>query len=106
VKERRNFRSVFFVSGMIYLKDFFRRSVVVCLLYPLTSTLGKKYKIFRNLGEDYIGCPTRYQNLHFFNNSNTNEDIATEFQQGGSILSGRKWWPLPSHVMMSLQYPH
>jgi hypothetical protein len=38
----------------------------------------------------------------------------------GSILSGRKWWPLPAHVMMlshflhkevhplqiSLQYPH
>jgi len=39
---------------MIYSKDFLHRSVVVCVLYPLTSTLGKKYKIFRNLGEDYI----------------------------------------------------
>jgi predicted PhzF superfamily epimerase YddE/YHI9 len=50
-------------------------------------------------------CPTRYRTRHFFNNSNTNEDIAT--------------WPLPAHVMMShflhnevnqlqisLQYPH
>jgi len=39
---------------MIYSKDIFRRSVVVCVLYPLTSTLGKKYKVFRNLSEDYI----------------------------------------------------
>ena len=26
-------------------------------------------------------CPTRYQTRHFFNNSNTNEDIATKFEQ-------------------------
>ena len=26
-------------------------------------------------------CPTRYRTRHFFNNSNTNEDIATEFEQ-------------------------
>jgi len=26
-------------------------------------------------------CPTRYQTLHFFNNSNTNEDIATKFEK-------------------------
>jgi len=29
----------------------------------------------------YIGCPTRYRTRHFFNNSNTNEDIATKFKQ-------------------------
>ena len=29
----------------------------------------------------YIGCPTRYQTRHFFNNSNTNEDTATKFEQ-------------------------
>jgi hypothetical protein len=28
----------------------------------------------------YTGCPTRYRNRHFFNNSNTNEDIATKFE--------------------------
>jgi hypothetical protein len=28
------------------------------------------------------GCPTRYPTRHFFNNSNTNEDIATKFEQG------------------------
>ena len=26
----------------------------------------------------YIGCPTTYQTQHFFNNSKTNEDIATK----------------------------
>ena len=28
----------------------------------------------------YTGCPTRYQIRHFFNNFNTNEDIATKFE--------------------------
>ena len=27
------------------------------------------------------GCPTRYRTRHFFNNSNTNEDIARKFEQ-------------------------
>jgi hypothetical protein len=27
-------------------------------------------------------CPTRYRTRHFFNNSNSNEDIATKFEQG------------------------
>ena len=30
---------------------------------------------------EYTGCPTRYRTRHFFNNSNTNEDIATKFEQ-------------------------
>ena len=29
----------------------------------------------------YTVCPTRYRTRHFFNNSNTNEDIATKFEQ-------------------------
>ena len=29
----------------------------------------------------YTECPTCYQTWHFFNNSNTNEDIATKFEQ-------------------------
>ena len=29
----------------------------------------------------YIVCPTLYRNRHFFNNSNTNEDIAKKFEQ-------------------------
>jgi hypothetical protein len=30
---------------------------------------------------DSTVCPTRYRNRNFFNNSNTNEDIATKFEQ-------------------------
>ena len=30
---------------------------------------------------DYTGCSTRYLTRHFFNNSNTKEDIATKFEQ-------------------------
>jgi len=26
-------------------------------------------------------CPTTYRTRHFFNNSNTNEDIVTKFEQ-------------------------
>jgi hypothetical protein len=29
----------------------------------------------------YTGCPTTYQTRQFFNNSNTNDDIATRFEQ-------------------------
>jgi len=29
----------------------------------------------------YTECPTRYRTRHFFNNSKTNEDIATKFEQ-------------------------
>ena len=29
----------------------------------------------------YTVCPTRYRTRLFFNNSNTNEDIATKFEQ-------------------------
>ena len=30
---------------------------------------------------NYNRCPIRYRTRHFFNNSNTNEDIATKFEQ-------------------------
>jgi hypothetical protein len=46
--------------------------------------LGPKY-LLQNpvLGHtQYTGCPTRYRTRHFFNNSNTNEDIAPKFEQG------------------------
>jgi len=32
-------------------------------------------------GNVRAGCPTHYQTRHFFNNSNTNKDIATKFGQ-------------------------
>jgi hypothetical protein len=30
----------------------------------------------------YTECPTRYRTRHFLNDSNTNEDITTKFEQG------------------------
>jgi len=32
------------------------------------------------LQENHTECPTRYRTRHFFNNSNTNEDIVTKFE--------------------------
>jgi len=32
------------------------------------------------LSQCYTVCPTRYRTWHFFNNSNTNEDITTKFE--------------------------
>jgi len=43
-------------------------------------------------GQQNTVCPTRYRTRHFFNNN--------------SILSGRKWWPLSAHVMMSSHFLH
>ena len=34
-----------------------------------------------------IGCPTTYQTRHFFNNSKTNEDIATKQKHSSSFLT-------------------
>jgi len=33
------------------------------------------------LNHAHTECRTHYQTQHFFNNSNTNEDIATKFEQ-------------------------
>jgi hypothetical protein len=33
------------------------------------------------------GCPTRYRTWHFFNNSKTNEDIATKQTHSSSFLT-------------------
>jgi len=35
----------------------------------------------RTLYLTYTVCPTRYRTRNFFNNSNTNEDIAKKFEQ-------------------------
>jgi len=43
----------------------------VCLVMILSEIL-KKYN---------TGCPTRYRTRHFFNNSNTNEVIATKSEE-------------------------
>jgi len=39
------------------------------------------YYIYNIALHTYTECPTRYQTRHFFNNSNTNKDIAKKFEQ-------------------------
>jgi len=63
------------------------------LVTLLVSQLVKKfpafyYHVYKSLAlvvilnqHDATGCPTRYRTRHFFNNSNTNKDIATKFEQ-------------------------
>ena len=41
--------------------------------------LQLKFRSNKNLSS--TECPTRYRTRHFFNNSNTNEDIETKFEQ-------------------------
>ena len=51
-------------------------------------------------------CPTRYRTQHFFNNCNTNEDIATKFEQGYVRFVRYKEECVCSPLQISLQYPH
>jgi len=51
--------------------------------FRLVNT-GLQIQAFRALSAFRLvntGCPTRYRTRHFFDNSNTNEDIATKFEQ-------------------------
>jgi hypothetical protein len=41
----------------------------------------KKIDILGQATDANTGCPTTIQIRHFFNNSNTNDDIATKFEQ-------------------------
>jgi len=50
----------------------------------------KQYSGFE-LKIQYTVCPTRYRTQHFFNNSNTNEDIATKQTHSSSFLTQRTY---------------
>jgi len=65
------------------------------------ATLGQACFI-----QDYTGRPTRYRTRHFFNNSNTNEDIATKFEKEYVLLLSHFLYNEVSPLQMSLQYPH
>jgi len=65
------------------------------------------------------GCPIRYRTQHFFNNSNTNEDTATKFEQEYvrcvrnekecvccACLSSHFLHNEERPLQISLQYPH
>jgi len=54
----------------------------------------------------YTVCPTRYLNRYFFNNSNTNEDFATKFEQEYVRCVRNEEECVCSPLQISLQYPH
>jgi hypothetical protein len=49
-----------------------------CHEIPSVVTKQLSYEFRQLLSFSYTGCPNRYWTWHFFNNSKTNEDIATE----------------------------
>ena len=51
-------------------------------------------------------CPTRYRTRHFFNNCNTNEDIATKFEQEYVRCVRNEEECVCSPLQISLQYYH
>jgi hypothetical protein len=73
---------------------------------PVDEHLGPKHVAINNkiivLAIFTTGCPTRYQTRHFFNNSETNEDIATKFEQQYVLFLHNEVSPF----QISLQYPH
>ena len=48
----------------------------------MRRNLARRERKMARMRVDYTGCPTRYRIRHFVNNSNTNEDIVTKFEQG------------------------
>jgi len=52
------------------------------------------------------GCPTRYRTRHFFNNSTTNEDIATKLEADYRHIPLHFSHAEPTPVQSSLQYLH
>jgi hypothetical protein len=52
------------------------------------------------------GCTIRYRTRHFFNNSNTNEDIATKFEQEYGRCVRNEEECVCSVLKILLQYPH
>jgi hypothetical protein len=80
-------------------------------LYPPGNILGTRFchRLSQPQGHIAAGstvCPTRYRTQHFFNNSNTNEDIATKFEQGYVRCVRNEEECVCSPLQISLQYPH
>jgi len=55
---------------------------------------------------EYTECPTCCRTRHFFNNSNTNEDIATKFEHEYVRCVRNEEECVCSPLQISLQYPH
>jgi hypothetical protein len=51
---------------------------VILMIY---AAMFSNWSRDRHMTGQYTECSTRYRTRHFFNNSNTNEDIAAKFEQ-------------------------
>ena len=83
--------------------------IYVSLLFPNLATLKQicpKFLQQMRFAASSEVCPTRYLTLHFFNNSNTNEDIATEFEEEYVRCVRNEEECVCSLHQISLQYPH
>ena len=77
-----------------------------CVLGPLSAKLY--YVTFDIILPklQYTMCPSHYRTRHFFNNSNTNENIATKFEQEYVRCVRNEEECVCSPLQISLQYPH
>jgi len=64
------------------------------------------YEHEQKLSVIYTGCPTCYRTWDLFNTSNTNEDIATKFEQQYVRCMRNEEECVCSALQISLQYPH
>jgi len=62
--------------------------------------------VFCTVHCDNTVCPTRYRTRHFFNNSNTNEDIAMKFEREYVRCVRNEEECVCSPLQISLQYFH
>ena len=49
---------------------------------------------------------SKYHQINSGSNSGRTDKEFPKYGEPRSILSGRKWWPLPAHVMMSSHFLH
>jgi len=97
---------------MLYLMSHLK-SFVVIYRYPhlvfslVGGCLGASCLFFdSNKVRAYTVCTTHYRSRHFFNNSNSNEDIATKFEQEYVRCVRNFLHNEVSPLQISLQYPH
>ena len=93
------FRHVRKIHFAVAFKSFFMAwSLSDCLSLKVGSCLSSTI--------NYTVCPTRYRTRNFLNNSNTNEDIATKFEQEYVRWVRNEEECVCSPLQILLQYRH
>ena len=70
-------------AGCVFVSCMYQGTSSDCFPVPDQHSLAETERIYCavRMKSGYTECPTRYRTLHFFNNSNTNKDIATKFER-------------------------